>query len=276
MWQAAEKHVTSDYRDKPISASESTTTSRADTGRDFVVDAKVDQEILVGLDGYGVASESFYARTDGLNAPYFKRLKGSLPTVELRRGVAERLQKVNADLEPFGVELFVLDGFRPLALQQQIWDFFMRLAREKLGATADDGALANFAARYASDPRPFDPDKPASWPLHTTGAAVDLTLRNRATKETLFMGGIFDDPSTLSDVDHFERRNLVSWSAREAMRNRRLLYWSMAEVGFVNYQPEWWHYEFGGRNWAMAQKAANGPATLLYSPAGSEERRVGK
>ena len=31
---------------------------------------------------------------------------------------------------------------------------------------------------------------------------------------------------------------------------RRMLYWVMRDAGFVVYEGEWWHFEYGTRRWA--------------------------
>ncbi len=39
----------------------------------------------------------------------------------------------------------------------------------------------------------------------------------------------------------------------------------MTEAGFVNYDQEWWHFEYGSQRWAFVKKkesAIYGPATL--------------
>ena len=41
--------------------------------------------------------------------------------------------------------------------------------------------------------------------------------------------------------------------AKEIRDNRRLLYNLMMEAGFGNLPSEWWHYEYGDKNWADIQ-----------------------
>jgi D-alanyl-D-alanine dipeptidase len=94
---------------------------------------------------------------------------------------------------------------------------------------------------------------------HSTGGAVDLTLRFRATGQPLFMGGLFDDVTEDAWTDAFEQKPIGSMSDEEARANRRILYWVMAEAGFANNPTEWWHYSWGDQMWA---KLRGEPAAL--------------
>src|SRR5690606_33140174 len=95
-------------------------------------------------------------------------------------------------------------------------------------------------------------------PTHITGGAVDLTIRIKKTGELLYMGGIFDDSSETTVTDFFERKkkknDSLTPSEIAAMKNRRLLYWSMLAAGFRNYPQEWWHFDFGNQMWLHNKK----------------------
>ncbi len=215
-------------------------------------------EPLVDLAAYGVAGNGYYARTDGLNAPYYRSFPSAMPQVWCRKTVAEHLVKVNVTLEPYGVELFVLDGFRPVAVQEELWAFFIEQAKNVLDEPSEK-ACEEFAGTYCSDPRDYDPDDSTKWPVHATGGAIDTTLRLLGSAEPLYMGGVFDEPSEISHTAHFERKHesadskshFLSASNRAALRNRRLLYWAMSDSGFVNYPYEWWHFDLGTQLWVL-------------------------
>ena len=161
-------------------------------------------EPLVTIADYGVAGQCFYTRTDGQNKPYFRPIPGALDRMVCRRSVAEKLREVNRILCPLELELFVYDGYRPVACQQGLWDFFMEtFRRESPGASED--ALRSKVVEFVSDPTEFKEDDPATWPAHATGGAVDLTLRNRPDGQLLDMGTHFDDPQPISHTDYFER-----------------------------------------------------------------------
>lgn len=202
------------------------------------------REELVRATDYGLAQQSYYARSDGLNAPYHRQFKSATNDVWLRVSVAEKLKSANDLLCDYGAEVLLLDGYRSIEVQREVWDYFMQQARHILHTPSEEECVA-FAGLYCSDPRAFNPADSRTWPTHTTGGAVDLCLRARATKEPLFFGSIFDDPSPVTFTDHFEHQVDPSASAREARRNRRLLYWAMTDVGLINFPYEWWHFDFG-------------------------------
>ncbi len=43
----------------------------------------------------------------------------------------------------------------------------------------------------------------------------------------------------------------------EAQKNRKILSEALSEVGFVNYEPEWWHWSIGDRYWAFINREEN-------------------
>lgn len=228
------------------------------------------REPLVDVADFGLAAQSFYARTDGLNAPYHRPLAGALPRVYLRRGVAQRLVRVNEFLRPHGIELFLLDGYRRIECQIEIYEWFLDITRRAMPDAPDDVVLEH-VREFISRPDGFDRDNPTTWVSHVTGAAVDLTLRFVETGEHLYMGGLFDDPSEISHTDYFERPGAPAGaSADEARRNRRLLFWSMAREEFACLPAEWWHYDFGDQLWAKNRrwlKPQAGRTTAWYGPA---------
>lgn len=231
-------------------------------------------EPLVDALAAGLAGESFYARVDGLNAPYYKPLRGILRSVWVRHGVLERLLRVNAALAPLGIELYLLDGYRTLECQRDIYDWFIDQARRAMpGGTMEE--WRRFAFPYISDPRTFDWNDSTTWISHITGAAIDLTLRRIGSGELLYMGGVFDDPSDVSTTAHYEGVSVaLGMSAHEARRNRRLLFWAMHREGFSSLPSEWWHYDFGDQLWAKNRGrivADETGLTAFYGPMKSPE-----
>lgn len=207
-----------------------------------------DLEPLVRVSDYRIASESFYARTDGKNWPYNSAIRGSLPEVWARRGVAEKLAQVNQRLAPHGAELFAWDGYRPIDTQRALWEFFeLQAARDMPGAAPE--ARREQVLRYVSDPTRLDRSDPATWPTHTTGAALDLTLRNLESRELLDMGAAFDEMSAISHGDAFERAHAAGRieDTNAPLNNRRLLHWAMGAEGFVNFPLEYWHFDWGNQ-----------------------------
>ena len=223
-------------------------------------------EPLVQLSDYGIAGSNYYARTDGGNPPYGRRIAGAIDALLARRSVAERLAAANARLRTLGLELYVVDAYRSPECQRGIWDFFWRKFSAAGYASPD---LENQVGRYVSDPRKFDPQDEKSWPLHSTGGAIDATLRPLSASRLLEMGTHIDDASAVSQTSYFELRlasNRLSTAEEAAMRHRRVLFWHMIEAGFTNYSYEYWHYDYGNQMYAllMGQQKDVVPQAAFY------------
>jgi D-alanyl-D-alanine dipeptidase len=250
----------SDLREKPIPEIVSGK-SALDYGQIQInLDSEANKEPLVDVKDYGIAARSYYARA---NPPYYKAFKTALENVFLRDGVAQMLVRANNELTDYGLEIVVYDGFRPIALQHELWNYFMDRAHQKMPG-APEGALREFAGQFVSDPSNYADDDPHRCPVHNTGGAVDLSIRSLYDKSELFMGSIFDDADPISFTRHFESEALTSESAKEARRNRRLLYHVMSNAGFINYPYEWWHFDYGTQMWVMN---GNLPGPALYGRA---------
>lgn len=242
-----------DYRNKPLPllSQASKLLTSADYHKEPVnLKAAKSKDKLVSIDSFNIAGESYYARTDKLNAPYYRSFASAPKKILLRLTAAQKLQELNAKLAPLGLELFVFDGFRPVSCQKDLWQYFLNQAKRALPEGSEAEQIA-YAARYCSNPSRYKSSDSTTWPTHCTGGAVDLTLRRRATGELLYMGSIFDDDAEVSHTDYFESTNKTHASELEARGNRRLLYWAMKSVGFENYHYEWWHYDYGNQMWLM-------------------------
>lgn len=145
------------------------------------------------------------------------------PDQWLRAEVHDRLCAAAESL-PDGFGLAVLDAWRPLELQVELY----------AAATADPRVPAELIAEPSTDPR--------TPPSHLTGGAVDCTIT--VDGAPLALGTGFDDLTTLAHIGGIEATPGLE---REL---RRLLYWTMHRHGFVVFHVEWWHFEFGTRRWA--------------------------
>lgn len=222
---------------------------------------------LVPLESVGVAYENHHARTDGGNWPYHRPIAGARKDMWLRRTAAENLARVNARLRPFGAEIFVLDGYRPIECQRGLWDFFYEQRAQTIpGATPQD--CEAYALEHVFDPQPFAPENPSTWPAHTCGASVDLTLRDRKTSELFDMGVRFEDICPTSANDYFERELEAGRIARDDRRlwNRRLIHWAMSSEGFLNDPFVFWHYDWGNQLYIKVKNAlfADAPKAAWY------------
>ena len=221
---------------------------------DIPIDARDPRyaEPLVDARAYGIAGENYYARTDARNPPYREAVPGAVRELWCRESLVDMLFAVNERLAEYGAEVYLWDAYRPVACQQALWDFFWERFRSDW-PHAGDAELTELVRHYVSDPRRFDRNDMRTWPAHATGAAVDLTLRDLRTRELLDMGTHFDDMSTVSHSDYFERLlhggRIADDDAR--LRNRRLLHWAMQAQGFINYSYECWHFDFGDQTYVM-------------------------
>jgi zinc D-Ala-D-Ala dipeptidase len=215
------------------------------------------REPLIRLDSVGVAFESYYARTDGGNPPFGGRVAGSRQDVWLRKSVAEKLAAINERLRPFDAELFVLDGYRPIACQRGLWNFFYGKARQQ-DASASEQECRAYALQFIVDPVGFDEADSRTWPAHTTGAAIDLTLRDAISGQLLDMGANFEEDSDAKFADFFERQ-LADGRIDESdtrLQNRRLLNWAMTREGLLNETSNvFWHYDWGNQIYVRASRA---------------------
>lgn len=202
------------------------------------------RERCVEVRAFGLAGENYYSHAR--NPPYYEAIPGAIPELFVRTSVGDRLRGVNARLADAGLELYLFDAWRPQAVQRFFHDVWFPAWLKKRQPSLDGAALIEEVEKYWAAPS----DGLGSPSPHSTGAAVDLTLRFISTGQPLFMGGLFDDVTEDAWSDAYERRPAVSMSDEEARGNRRLLYWVMSEAGFANNPTEWWHYSWGDQMWA--------------------------
>jgi D-alanyl-D-alanine dipeptidase len=131
----------------------------------------------------------------------------------LHREAATALVAVQHELAEQGLGLKIYDAYRPLSVQQRMWDL-----------VHDD--------RYVSNPA-------LNAGRHTRGTAVDLTLVDREGHDVPM-------PTPFDDFTERAHRD-ASGIPAEAARNSKLLEAIMLKHGFLPYPFEWWHFDF--RNW---------------------------
>jgi zinc D-Ala-D-Ala dipeptidase len=215
------------------------------------------KEPLVNLVSLGISGCSHYARQDGQNAPYYKSFQSASTDIYLRKGAAQLLLKANELLKAYGAEIHVYDGFRPISMQTELFNYFKALKKERDPKATEQDCI-EFAQIYCVNPIAFDPEDFRTWTLHGTGGAVDISLKSTVTGELFFFGSIFDEGSSLGHTTHFEQSKEENASVEEARRNRRILYWTMINCGFTNYWPEWWHYDYLNQMWALNSRTDAG------------------
>jgi D-alanyl-D-alanine dipeptidase len=169
-------------------------------------------------------------RLDGIERvvvlPAYRRSgwAGASERLYARSGVLDRLVAAAAAL-PQGFGIAVLDSWRPLELQRELYEDAY-------------GHGSHLPPGFVSPPSA----DPAAPPPHLTGGALDVTLAWQGTP--LALGTAFDEFGDGAHAAAFER---VPGRVREL---RRLLFWTMRAREFVVLRYEWWHYEYGTRLWA--------------------------
>jgi D-alanyl-D-alanine dipeptidase len=142
----------------------------------------------------------------------------------LAKETIEPLKQAIKLAKNLGYKLKIWDGFRPLEVQQFMFD--------KFPSNDPNGG-------FVSNP------KTGSTP-HCRGVAIDLTLCDLEGNE-LEMGTDFDEFSEIA----FHRNVEVS---KEAQKNRLILLGIMTLAGFDFYSNEWWHYQlFDARKYPIIQ-----------------------
>lgn len=168
----------------------------------------------------------------------------------VRETVANKLVDAAKKL-PQGYKLLVWDAWRPIEVQQALFDDFCTKLKIIYGYSNE--IAFSKAQKYVSLPSD-DKFKPSP---HYTGGAVDLTIINENIVP-LNMGTNFDYFENEAKTDFFEKYNannsLDLFTFDLIQTNRRLLFNVMLSCGFTNYPNEWWHYDYGNQFWAVQKK----------------------
>ena len=170
-----------------------------------------------------------YSRADNFTG---KVLYSDLREAYLHPKAAQALaqaQKLLKDKRP-DLSLIVYDAARPMTIQQKMWNVVA-------------GTSKNI---YVSNPK-------NGGGLHNYGMAVDITLCDVATGDTLDMGTKVDFLGSYAHIDQeasLVKQGIISIQAK---KNRELLRNVMCEAGFTPLRSEWWHFNLISRAEARAK-----------------------
>jgi D-alanyl-D-alanine dipeptidase len=134
--------------------------------------------------------------------------------VFLQRPAAEALVRAHRRLEALGYGLMLFDAYRPWYVTWMFWE-----------ATPDSQKV------FVADP--------AAGSRHNRGAAVDLTLYERATGRPVAMPSGYDEFSERAHPAYPGGTTRERW-------HRDLLRATLEAEGFRVYEYEWWHFDFAG------------------------------
>ena len=173
-----------------------------------------------------------YSRPDNFTG---KVLYTDLREAYLHPKAAAALAKAQQALKKLRPELSlkVYDATRPMSVQQKMWNVVAGTKK----------------AIYVSNPR-------NGGGMHNYGLAVDITLCQAATGDTLDMGTQVDFLGSYAHIDNeadLVSRHIIS---SEAKKNRELLRKVMTEAGFKPLRTEWWHFNLVSRAEAKAHYKA--------------------
>ena len=173
-----------------------------------------------------------YARPDNFTG---KILYTDLREAYLHPKAAAALARAQQALRKLHPELSlkIYDATRPMSVQQKMWNT----------VAGTDKSI------YVSNPR-------NGGGMHNYGLAVDITLCDALTGDTLDMGTKVDFLGPYAHID--DEAGLVSRHiiTKEAKKNRELLRKVMTEAGFKTLRTEWWHFNLVSRAEAKAHYKA--------------------
>jgi zinc D-Ala-D-Ala dipeptidase len=152
-----------------------------------------------------------YAGTNNfLGRPFYRQ-----PRAFLQRPAAEAVVRAHRRLAAQGYGLVLFDGYRPWSVTRAFWD-------------AVPPANRDFVA------------DPAQGSRHNRGCAVDCSLYDRRTGETVSMPSAFDEPTARAHSGY-------PGGTAAARHARDLLRAALEAEGFTVLPHEWWHFDF--RDW---------------------------
>ena len=152
----------------------------------------------------GIIVDLRYAGTDNI----FRQRFYTTNLCYLRRSTMDKLRAAQKEFVQSGLRLKILDGYRPLSVQEQLWK-------------------AKPDARYVAPP--------ARGSRHNRGAAVDVTLVDSEGHE-LAMPTAFDEFTEKAGAHYAQL-------PAEVLKNRDKLQEIMTRHGFAILDSEWWHFD---------------------------------
>jgi len=172
-----------------------------------IVKGKTEQEDLVSVCEVipSIQLELKYASDDN----FLKQKIYDDDNAYLRRGTAQKLKKVQDELEQYGYSLKIWDAYRTVEAQYKLWEI-----------CPDE--------RFVADPY-------KGYSNHSRGAAVDVTLVHKDGKE-FKMPSDFDEFGPHCDRDYSD---VDSAAASNAMLLEKI----MIGNGFSGLETEWWHFD---------------------------------
>lgn len=169
---------------------------------------------LVRLDS-SIVLDIRYATEDN----FVGKIMYACPRCFLRPEAAQAVVAAQAELSKEGLGLKMFDCYRPRDVQWKLWEIMPQPG-------------------FVADPRKGS--------IHNRGGAVDLTIID-ADGEQLDMGTTFDFFGPEANHNYTELPEAV-------LANRRKLKELLGKHGFSPIRSEWWHYNFRGKRYELADE----------------------
>lgn len=147
----------------------------------------------------------------------------------LAKAPAEALCLVQSEAQKLGLTLKIFDSYRPVKAVQ----FFQAWAKKE---ETNPSIKQLYYPRFTRLEL-FEQGYIAKQSSHSRGSAVDLTLADAKTGQSLDMGSAFD---YFDDLSHTDSPKITA----DQKKNRQLLRQLMEGKGFKNFSQEWWHFSF--------------------------------
>ena len=163
-------------------------------------------------------------------------MKNKIDKCYLVKEVYNKLLEASSYL-PRGYSFKIWDAYRPFSLQEELYDKYFK----KIESIFNLESYSNLEKQKFINHFVAFPDKNYP-PAHTTGSAIDITLIKDG--KDVDMGCSFDEFSVRSYTNYYKDKNSTIHN------NRMILYNCMIKAGFTNIETEFWHYDYGNRNWA--------------------------
>lgn len=177
----------------------------------------------------------------------YRRVDSGVDSILVRKSVADKLQKIQKQLELYDpqMQLMIVEGYRPLAYQEK---YYLKelLSQFQANPSLDFDLLLEHTHQFVALP---------TLSGHPTGGAIDLTIAYSG--QELDMGGRIADftfPQILPTYSNF--------ITQEQAQRRILLHNLMVAEDFAPFYGEWWHFSYGDREWA----AFYNQPEAIYSP----------
>jgi D-alanyl-D-alanine dipeptidase len=149
-----------------------------------------------------------YASTRNfLGSPLYRQARAFM-----QRPAAEAVVRASHHLHTLGYGLMIHDAYRPWFVTKMFWD-----------------AVPDADHIFVADP--------SQGSRHNRGCAVDLTVYNLKTGQSVPMVSTYDEMTERAYPFYPGGTSLERW-------DRALLRHAMEDEGFTVYEDEWWHFDY--------------------------------